>query len=129
MYALHSVIRSVSEAPRRRLRAVAADRCRAVLPLFALLWWFVAAVSVHDAALVVLNGDVIREVEQNPLGRWLIDMAAGSVWLFVAVKLFSTGVVCALLASIHEQSRGLGMLVATSLACFQAGLLAFLYLN
>jgi len=97
-----------------------------VLP-FAVLILFIAAVSVHDAALVAVNCDVIGDVEQNPIGRWLIQWNAGSVTLFIGTKLLGTALVCAVLASIYEYSRRVGMAVAFPLAIFQAGLLTYLY--
>lgn len=89
----------------------------------------IASVSVHDAALLVHNHDVIMEFERNPIGRWLIELNAGSVWLFVIVKLLTTTLVCAVLASLYEYSKRLGLLVAIPTAGFQAGLLVYLYAN
>lgn len=88
---------------------------------------FVAIVSVHDAALLVVNQESILEFEQNPIGSWLIQMNNGSVWLFVFLKLLGTSVVCAILASIFEYSKSLAMIVVSPLATFQAVLLSYLY--
>ncbi|RPH77593.1 MAG: hypothetical protein EHM77_07830 [Planctomycetaceae bacterium] len=99
---------------------------RTVLPFLALVL-FIASVSVHDAALVAVNQDVIYEMEQNPLGRWLIALDSGSVSLFILVKMAGTAVVCAVLGSLFEYSRRLGFAVAWPIAIFQGGLLAYLY--
>ncbi len=96
---------------------------------FALLVLFIAAVSVHDAALVAVNRDVILEMEQNPIGCWLIRCNAGSVSLFVVTKLLGTSLVCAVLWSLFEHSRRVGFAVALPVAFFQAGLLTYLYTN
>ncbi len=88
---------------------------------------FIAIVSVHDAGLLVVNQEAILEFEQNPIGAWLIHINNGSVWLFVALKLFGTSVVCAVLASIYEYSKSLAMIVVSPLATFQAVLLGYLY--
>ena len=93
---------------------------------FALLS-FVAIVSVHDAALLVVNQEAILEFEQNPVGSWLIEMNNGSVWLFVILKLLGTSIVCAVLASIFDYSKSLGMIIVSPLATFQAMLLSYLY--
>lgn len=108
----------------RRLRSL--GDWRAVLPFLALVL-FIASVSVHDAALVAVNQDVIYEMEQNPLGRWLIELDSGSVSLFILVKLAGTAVVCAVLASLYEHSRRLGLAVTWPIAIFQGGLLTYLY--
>ncbi len=91
-----------------------------------LLLLFIALVSVHDAALVVLNCQVILEYERNPLGRWMIETNGGDVWPFVVVKLLGTSLVCASILCIRERSQIQGFLVAGALAAFQAGLLFYL---
>lgn len=88
---------------------------------------FVVLVSVHDAALLVVNQELIAEFEQNPIGSWLIELNAGSVWLFVVVKLLGTSLVSAVLASIYEHSKSLALAITTPLACFQALLMTYLY--
>lgn len=88
---------------------------------------FVALVSIHDAALLVVNEGMILEFEQNPIGAWLIDLNNGSVWLFVVVKLLGTSLVCAVLASIYEHSRSMAIILTSPLACMQAILLTYLY--
>ncbi len=86
----------------------------------------IAFVSVHDAALVVTNHEVIHEVEQNPIGVWLLDLQDGQVWLFVTVKLVSTALVCAVLITLYKHQRRIAMTVAASLVCFQLSLLCYL---
>lgn len=97
--------------------------------LFAACCLFVAAVSVHDATLVVLNDGVIVQEEQNPLGRWLLDLQGGEVWLFVLVKLVGTAVVCATLITLYRHRQRIGMAVAVALAAFQLALLSYLSLT
>ena len=87
---------------------------------------FVAAVSVHDAMLVVLNSNVIGEVEQNPVGRWLIELQGGDVWLFVSLKLVGTAVVCGVLVTLYEYRTRLALASGSGVAAFQAGLLWYL---
>jgi hypothetical protein len=89
----------------------------------------VAGVSVHDAALLLINQDVIADYERNPLGSWLIEVNSGSVWLFIVVKLLGTSVVCSFLAVVYELSRRLAFAVATPLTMFQLVLLGYLYAN
>ncbi len=94
--------------------------------LFAACCLCIAVVSVHDATLVVLNDDVIAQVEQNPLGRWLIDLQGGEVWLFVLVKLAGTAVVCATLITLYRHRQDVGMMAAGTLTAFQIALLGYL---
>jgi hypothetical protein len=86
----------------------------------------VAAVSVHDAILVILNDEVIVQGEQNPMGRFLLDAQGGEVGLFVLVKLAGTAVVCATLITLYQHRRRIGMIAAGALAVFQLGLLGYL---
>lgn len=94
--------------------------------LFGACCLIVAIVSVHDAFLVVLNDDVIAQFEQNPLGRWLLDLQGGDIWLFVLVKLMGTAVVCATLIVLYRIRRQIAMSVAIVLAAFQLALLGYL---
>jgi hypothetical protein len=91
-----------------------------------MLLFFIAAVSVHDAALVVVNQNLILDVEQNPVGRWLIEANGGSIWPFVAIKLLGTSAACAVVLDLHQRCRPTGLLVAAGVAAFQAGLLLYL---
>jgi hypothetical protein len=96
--------------------------------LFAALMLFVAAVSVHDATLVVLLEDLIYEHERNPIGCLLIELAQGSVWLFVITKLLGTAIVGAVQVMIYQWRRPMAMTIAAALAGFQFGLLMYLSL-
>ena len=88
---------------------------------------WIAAVSVHDAVLVVVNHEVIEQYEQNPLGRWLIQRHGGEVWLFVFVKLAGTAAVCAALVSLYHYRTALALTVASAVAAFQLLLLCYLH--
>jgi hypothetical protein len=86
----------------------------------------VATVSAHDALLVVLNRANIGEYERNPVGRWLIELQGGEVWLFVLVKLVGTAVVCAALVTLYQWRARLALLVGSGVAVFQMILLWYL---
>jgi len=76
--------------------------------------------------LVVLNASVIGEIERNPVGRWLIELQGGEVWLFVSVKLLTTAVVCAILVTMYEFRTRLALVASGGVAAFQMGLLWYL---
>jgi hypothetical protein len=94
--------------------------------VFAMSCLFVMAVSVHDAMLVVLNADVILEFERNPVGRWLIELQCGDIWLFVLTKLLGTVIVCSILVMLYEFRVRHGLLAAGGVASFQLILLCYL---
>jgi hypothetical protein len=95
---------------------------------FAAFCLVVMAVSVHDAMLVVLNAQIIVEFEQNPVGRWLLQLPGGGIWLFLLVKLVGTAVACSILVTVYEQSKRLGLVAAGGVASFQVLLLGYLTL-
>lgn len=107
----------------RSLRIAGRRRSELILAACCLL---VAAVSVHDAMLVVLNADVIGEVERNPVGRWLIDVRGGNVWLFVSLKFMGTAIVCATLVTLYEFRTRLALAVGSGVTAFQLALLWYL---
>lgn len=112
---------------RRIARWVRSLAWQRLLP-FGLCVLFIASISVHDAILIILNDDVIDEVEQNPLGRWLLRMQGGDVWLFVLVKLAGTAFVCAALITLYQIHRRVALAVSSALAAFQFILLVYLLL-
>lgn len=111
-----SLLRLLLRVARKRRNEIALAAC----------CLFVAAVSVHDAMLVILNANVIGEVERNPVGRWLIEMQGGEVWLFVLSKLVGTAIVCAVLVTLYEFRAHLALAASSGVAAFQAGLLWYL---
>jgi hypothetical protein len=93
---------------------------------FAILCCFIAAVSVHDAYLLLHYRQVMLENEKNPIGRWLIEVGGGDVKLFVAVKLTTTAVVCSFLVWMYQRHPRRTQYIATGVAAFQLGLLLYL---
>ena len=95
--------------------------------IFAACCIWIAAISVHDAVLVVVHHEVIERLEQNPLGRWLIQRRGGEVWLFVSVKLAGTAAVCVVLVKLYQYRPALALPVAAAVAGFQLLLLCYLH--
>lgn len=86
----------------------------------------IAAISVHDAMLVVLNHESILEEERNPIGWWLLAIRGGDVWLFVFVKLLGTSVVCSTLLTLFRRRPQMAIGAASFLASLQLVLLTYL---
>ena len=76
--------------------------------------------------LVILNADIIGEFERNPVGRWLIELQSGDVWLFVVVKLVGTAVACTVLVTLYELRARLALIVGGAVASCQMALLWYL---
>ena len=113
-----------TESPLCRSLRTARERQSQIL--LAACCLLVAAISVHDAMLVVLNAGVMGEVERNPVGRWLIEVRGGDVWLFVSLKLVGTAVVCATLVTLYEFRTRLALAAGSGVAAFQLVLLWYL---
>ena len=94
---------------------------------FALCCTWIAAVSVHDAILVIVHHELISQFERNPLGTWLLQLHGGEVWLFVVVKLAGTAAVCTVLVRLYRYRSDIALLVAVVLSCFQLLLLFHLH--
>jgi hypothetical protein len=86
----------------------------------------IALVSIHDAMLIVTNHEIINDVEQNPVGTFLLQLQGGQVWLFVFAKLLGTSLVTTCLVVLYEYRKRLGLLVATVISIFQCLLLTYL---
>ncbi len=54
----------------------------------------IGLISVYDTALIVVYGNLINELERNPVGNWLLDV--GGIPLFALVKSILTLVVVSL---------------------------------
>src|SRR5262245_54762408 len=96
--------------------------------VFAALWLFAIFVSVFDGYLVVRYRYELHRTELNPLGRLLIQLNGGQVWLLLAAKFVGTVAASTLVLLIYGQRPRVGMTIASVLATLQLGLLLFLLL-
>lgn len=86
----------------------------------------VMAISVHDAVLIVVNHEIVSDMEQNPIGVWLLSVHNGSVWPFVFLKLAGTSLVGTVLITIYRRNNKIGFDCSVGLAAFQVALLWYL---
>lgn len=92
-------------------------------PLFVVV---IAAVSLYDAYLIVRFRDMIWMMEENPMGRWLLEIADGQVGIFVRVKLAGTVMVLSLLMLMWKMRMSILFPVTTTIASWQTGLMIYL---
>lgn len=97
--------------------------------VFLLLWLFVIFVSVYDGYLVVRFRHEMHQTELNPLGRMLIRLNGGQVWLLLAVKFAGTVATAAVVLLLYGRWPRAGLTVASVVAGFQLWLLLFLLLT
>jgi hypothetical protein len=97
--------------------------------LFAAFWLFLIFVSVFDGYLVVRYRHELHRTELNPIGRLLIQLNGGQVWLLLAAKYLGTVAAATLVLLIYGRRPRLGMAIAGIVAGLQLGLLLFLLLT
>jgi hypothetical protein len=97
--------------------------------LFVALWLFVIFVSVFDGYLVVRFRHEMHQTELNPLGRILIRLNGGQVWLLLAAKFVGTVATATVVLLLYGRWPRLGITVAGVVAGFQLWLLLFLLLT
>lgn len=94
---------------------------------FYLMWLFIVFVSAHDGCLVFANRVSMSLVEQNPLGRWLIRVWGGDIWLLLTLKAVGTVCGASLLLLLHSLRLRLAWTACAAVAVIQLGLLVYLY--
>lgn len=93
---------------------------------FPWLLGLIVGISLYDTVLIVVFKDTLRQMEQNPVGLWLINLGNGDVEIFVRAKLAGTLIVAAFLVYLHRYRSNTSTTVTTSLAIWQTGLFAYL---
>jgi hypothetical protein len=96
--------------------------------LFIALWLFVIFVSVFDGYLVVRFRQELHARELNPLGRLLIQLNGGQVWLLLAAKFIGTVAAATVVLLLYGRWPRVGITVASVVAGLQLCLLLFLLL-
>lgn len=94
--------------------------------LFASLWLFVIFVSVLDGYLAIRFRHELHTTELNPMGRWLIQLNGGQVWVLLAAKFVGTVAAATAVLVLYSRRPRLGMTVAAFIAAFQLWLLWYL---
>lgn len=99
-------------------------RCRFWFPVALII---IAAVSLFDTFLIVKYSDGLWVMEQNPVGRWLLEINDHDVSVFVRTKLAGTLIVLWTLMLMHHARSRFLFPVSTSVASGQ--MMLFVYLT
>jgi hypothetical protein len=92
----------------------------------------VGLVSIYDMVLTVLYAPYLKSLEQNPMGRWLMQLDQISnnevpdLTLFLSLKSLLTVLVLTVLALLHCKYRRIGQPVAMGVTSFQILLAMYL---
>jgi len=87
----------------------------------------IAGVSAYDTYWSFKNQNTLYDAEQNPIGRWLMELDGGDVALFMTVKMLGTLIVLNAIPLVGRFRKSWCLPIAGSVATFQ--LLLFAYLN
>ena len=87
-----------------------------------------AFVSSIDTGLTVHFRETLLQLEQNPIARNILSSDEWKISLFITLKMFCTILALGILVHVFKKDAKSGLLVACSLAAFQAALLMYLLL-
>src|SRR6185437_2869852 len=96
---------------------------------FPALWLFIGAVSAMDCYLVFRFRDLMWELEENPIGQYLIGLDNGNVFVFILTKAAGTVVVMCVLAGLYVYRRRWSFPITGSIAAFQFTLIIYVALS
>ncbi len=96
---------------------------------FPALWLFIGAVSAMDCYLLFRFRDLMWELEENPIGRYLIELDSGNVTVFILTKAAGTVVVMCVLAGLYVYRRRWSFPITGSIAAFQLTLFIYVALS
>ena len=92
----------------------------------------IAAVALYDIQLTIRYALFLKQHEQNPMGRWLMDLdrigdnALPDVTLFLALKVLGTVAVLIVIAGLVRWRGRVGHPVGIGVSAFQVGLACYL---
>jgi hypothetical protein len=96
---------------------------------FPALWLFIGAVSAMDGYLIFRFRDLMWQLEENPIGKFLIELDNGNVTVFILTKAAGTVVVMCVLAGLYVYHRRWSIPITGSIAAFQLTLFLYVALS
>ena len=93
---------------------------------FPFLMVIIAVVSLYDTWMIVRFQNWIVQLEENPVGSWLLNVGYGEIGLFVRTKVAGTIVVLTVLTLMWIRQSRLLFPITSSVASYQAGLMVYL---
>ena len=92
----------------------------------------IAAVAIYDILLTIQYRESIKQLEENPIGRWLMNfdqferVAVSDLALFLVMKSIGTIVVLVTVYTLIKRRGRIGHPIAAGVTSFQLGLAAHL---
>ena len=92
----------------------------------------IAAVAIYDILLTIQYRESLKQLEENPIGRWLMNLdhadqvAVSDLALFLVMKSIGTIVVLVTVYTLIKRRGRIGHPIAAGVTSFQLGLAAHL---
>jgi hypothetical protein len=83
--------------------------------------------SAIDIYWSIKIGKALQEVEENPVGKFLISMDDGDPALFMSIKFLGNIAVVLAVIALYQRRRVIAVYVSAALALFQLMLILYLY--
>ena len=96
--------------------------------IFVFFCFFVAFVSSIDTSLTVHTQKSLKDLEINPIARFILERDGWESGNFVGIKMFATITVLGILILIYKKNVLWGLIISFVLAILQGLLLIFLLL-
>ena len=93
---------------------------------FALLWLSIGLISSVDLYWCIKNQHIMAQTEENPIGRYLIELDQGDVALFMGVKVAGTVMALGALIFLYHWKKRYAWIVTIVLSIAQFCLLYYL---
>ena len=93
---------------------------------YAVMWLAIGIISSIDIYWAIVNQDMIMELEENPIGRYLIEKDDGSVALFMCIKVTGTVIALGSLVVLYHWKKKYAWPIIIALTIAQFWLLNYL---
>ena len=93
---------------------------------YSIMWITIGIISAIDVYWSIVNQSVLWEMEQNPIGRYLIEKDGGSIALFMAIKVGGTIIALGVLVFLYHWKQKYAWPIIIILTLAQLSLLSYL---
>ena len=93
---------------------------------FAVMWLAIGLISAIDLYWAIKNQDLMLEMEENPIGRWLLLKDDGDVALFMGIKMAGTTLALGFRKFLYHYQRLFAWISIITLTILQFYLLHYL---
>jgi hypothetical protein len=93
---------------------------------YGIMWLAIGIISSVDVYWSIVNQDMMMELEENPIGRYLIEKDDGSIALFMCIKVAGTIIALGVLVVLYHWKRKYAWPIIIVLTIAQFWLLNYL---